>query len=77
MTQDILYAFYIIFSISGSKNDPKNTNILKKKIWHFAENFGKMFWTYFLKFSAKIFSFLVKKQLILQDFWKIKNKTKK
>ena len=48
----------IISFISGSKNDPKNTKTLKKKIWHFvAEKLWENVLTYFLNFSTKMFRF--------------------
>ena len=65
----------VFFFFSGSKNDPKNTKFQKKIGTFFAEKFWENILT--SKFSAKIFQILVKKQLILQDFGKIKKKKKK
>ena len=51
-----------IIIISGSKNDPKNTKILKK-ICHFLQkNFGKIFWLTFRNFQLKFLDFGQKKK---------------
>ena len=60
------------FLISGSKIDPKNTNILKR-IWHFLhKNFGKIFWLIFKNFQLKCLDFgqiYIKKNYLPK--WKI------
>ena len=46
----LIYIYIYIFLISGSKNDPKNTKVLKK-IWHFLQ---KKFWEYILADFTRI-----------------------
>ena len=64
-----IYLFLIFNFFSGSKNDSKNTKILREKMDFLKENFGKIFWLILKKFQPKLLDF-GQKQLILQDFWK-------
>ena len=52
------FFFFFFFFFSGSKNDPKHTQI-SKKMTFFAEKFWENILTYSQKFSAKLFMFLL------------------
>ena len=57
------------FFFSGSKNDPKNTKKIWKKIGPFLQkSFCKIYWLIFRNFQPKFLDFGKKKWLILQNF---------